>query len=824
MKTIKNKSSLSLRGTYNKGKDTVYMSLRDKFRDQFVTPAMVSLNNSIELLALFRKLGERLLAASASGPVKFTSRLRQLMSFGGYILQMRKHHGATTTVKYLKASQLAIQKAVAKNGFKSLRDIEPDLPLPRLTTAGLPRYIPLRDRRLILSGKSPFVLRWWLTLFSVYRVISIPGKLKLGTITDPSTAEVQKLTEVSANLMLLARRFKRVWPKFEVRTPRMLLLETSSSTGKPAWRGWVWDAVSMPTDIYTHFRSYCLALGYQDFLMNLDFLRQLPQFPFWGPIKSRMSNKDCKVWGRATTFGRLVAKDEAAGKIRVFAMVDVWTQSLLRPLHDSIFTILKSLPNDGTFDQEASVKRCFSKAKVANCSFGYDLSAATDRLPLVTQVAILSEMMGRPAAEAWGKLLTGRPYWTPDRDSRFPQGAQPYYYAVGQPMGAYSSWGMLALTHHLIVQLAATQAGVIPLAWFENYELLGDDIVIFDPKVASEYLSIMASLGVPINVSKSVVARNNCFEFAKVTGVNGKNVAAVSWKQFISQNSLMGRVNICYKLWQRIEPASFLKWFKRVTRKSRYSQGDENYSLLALFAMIVKAKGYPIQELMKVIYNPAKLQIVKYKHLLWNVRTSYLERLIATWAKGKTAALNPLTGIWNNEEPWVHLAAYQPIMMFNHKHQDLNLIRDNFCILLLEEMLALSEREGFPSISEDRISYKKYWTTSWDDLWSEEEQVKNSLFLFVYAHITPLIDDHYSRTCESQVTMDSPLESIVELRERIERFQQLLDIVKRATSDTPQRKEGDRVDNPRAKILIQILKSWSRRPAWTVDALKNFKF
>jgi hypothetical protein len=160
MKTIKNKNSLSSHGTHSKGKDTVYMSLRDKFRDQFVTPAMVSLNNSIELLALFRKLGDRLLAASAPGPVKFTSRLRQLMSFGGYILQMRKHHGATTTVKYLKASQLAIQKAVAKNGFKSLRDIEPDLPLPRLTAAGLPRYIPLRDRRLILSGKSPFVLRW----------------------------------------------------------------------------------------------------------------------------------------------------------------------------------------------------------------------------------------------------------------------------------------------------------------------------------------------------------------------------------------------------------------------------------------------------------------------------------------------------------------------------------------------------------------------------------------------------------------------------------------------------------------------------------------
>jgi len=151
-------SSILLKEAKGK-KDTIFLSLRDKFKDQRVTPAMVSLNNSIELLALFRKLGFRLLSACASGPVKYSSRLRQLVSFGRYILTMRKHHGATTTVKYLKACQLAIQKAIAKNGFKSLRDIEPSLPLPRLTSAGLPRYIPLRDRRLILSG-SPTVIRW----------------------------------------------------------------------------------------------------------------------------------------------------------------------------------------------------------------------------------------------------------------------------------------------------------------------------------------------------------------------------------------------------------------------------------------------------------------------------------------------------------------------------------------------------------------------------------------------------------------------------------------------------------------------------------------
>jgi hypothetical protein len=35
-----------------------------------------------------------------------------------------------------------------------------------------------------------------------------------------------------------------------------------------------------------------------------------------------------------TGLGQLALKEEAAGKIRVFAMVDIWTQSVLKPLHN----------------------------------------------------------------------------------------------------------------------------------------------------------------------------------------------------------------------------------------------------------------------------------------------------------------------------------------------------------------------------------------------------------------------------------------------------------------------------------------------------------
>jgi len=61
----------------------------------------------------------------------------------------------------------------------------------------------------------------------------------------------------------------------------------------------------------------------------------------------------------------------------------------------------------------------------------------------------------------------------------------------------------------------------------------------------------MKDRGIGINLAKSVVAFNATTEFAKVTTHNGVNVSALSWKMFISQNTMMGRVNIAFSLLQK---------------------------------------------------------------------------------------------------------------------------------------------------------------------------------------------------------------------------------------------------------------------------------
>jgi hypothetical protein len=388
--------------------------------------------------------------------------------------------------------------------------------------------------------------------------------------------------------------------------------------------------------------------------------------------------------------GRLKTKKEAAGKVRVFAMVDVWTQSALKPLHEMLFSFLRTLPNDGTFDQNKSVERCFVKVAATGKSFGYDLSAATDRLPIVLQTRIIDKII--PGfGKLWAKLLVSRSYHIIEKDFDVEDAL---HYEVGQPMGAYSSWGMLAVTHHYIAQLAAVKALVkrgaspegspfwilgsdahaifgLPSSWYTGYEVLGDDIVFFEEDVAIEYLSLMDRLGVPINLSKSVIGKNPTFEFAKVTGHRGHHVAAVSWAMFMAQPSIMGRAGIAYSLLGKgIVRSHIISWLRTFARQSRYTEGSDSTFYLALGTMFSR-KGkmdyfaflYSIMQKTLGYYNV-------YSTLLEKANTTVIKQAIAAIVKtGESVQVpNPIQKRrgWKTDEFELKTAVWTTINTFMH--------------------------------------------------------------------------------------------------------------------------------------------------------------
>lgn len=76
----------------------------------------------------------------------------------------------------------------------------------------------------------------------------------------------------------------------------------------------------------------------------------------------------------------MAAIQDAEGKSRVIALLDYFSQTALRPLHQYLFRILASIPQDVTFDQGSFVDKVSSWP--SGEWYSVDLSKATDRFPL----------------------------------------------------------------------------------------------------------------------------------------------------------------------------------------------------------------------------------------------------------------------------------------------------------------------------------------------------------------------------------------------------------------------------------------------------------
>lgn len=217
---------------------------------------------------------------------------------------------------------------------------------------------------------------------------------------------------------------------------------------------------------------------------------------------------------------RLSVVHAPEAKERVIAIFDYWSQTVLKPLHDSVMKHLKSIKSDMTFNQ-TSLR---GKLPDTGPYYSLDLHAATDRFPVQLQHEVLSDLVGcREYADAWLRTMVGHEFMNPF--------GPPVKYMAGQPMGAYSSWAIFALTHHLTVRVAAKRTGN-PVT-FSDYILLGDDIVIANEAVAIEYQKIIQELGVSISAAKSHVS-NDTFEFAKRWHQAGTEITGIQLSAFSS--------------------------------------------------------------------------------------------------------------------------------------------------------------------------------------------------------------------------------------------------------------------------------------------------
>jgi len=202
-----------------------------------------------------------------------------------------------------------------------------------------------------------------------------------------------------------------------------------------------------------------------------------------------------------STNGVLSYVKDPEAKLRIIAISDYFTQLFLKPIHNIILFILRTSFNtcDRTFTQDPMHKWDENE----HSFWSLDLSSATDRFPIVLQRRLLERIFNQKFASSWQYLLSNRKFTTPKGDI--------VKYSTGQPMGTYSSWAVFTLTHHLLVHWCAHVEGYED---FNQYILLGDDIVIKNDNVAKRYIKVLTSLGVEVSLNKTHVSKDT-YEFAK---------------------------------------------------------------------------------------------------------------------------------------------------------------------------------------------------------------------------------------------------------------------------------------------------------------------
>jgi hypothetical protein len=530
-------------------------------------------------------------------------------NFIQFLIKMNKNHGATFTVKWLKSCTVALQKWLGNDKVHSLRELEPNLPLPRVIN-GCPAIINRGDRQLMRLGNIN-IIRFWHSLFSLYRVLQIPGKMKISTITDPFNGSEKFLND------LISLSLKTPWPKniLTISSEHNLAPTTFHFSGKASPSN-VNSSQGLLSDIYLllshpegdtvfhNLLNYLDNIGVvwntQMFLSRLndakDIIMRLPEGSL--PFKKSM----------VTPFGQFAIKKEAAGKIRVFALVDSITQSVMKPLHLGLFKVLRQLPNDGTFDQDASVTRCSIKAQQAGKAYSFDLSAATDRLPVGLTGSIIESLFQITGlSKSWQSVMVDREFSFNDKIIKeFPELLKSYKYSVGQPMGCLSSWAGLAITHHWIMQFCSFLVKG-NWSWEERYEVLGDDIVIFDTLLANQYLDVMKHLGLEINLSKSINASDTpVFEFAKRTVRGNDLVSGITYSQVNSNISLSSRINNVYN-WIRLGYLNNLQTISLVLNNFNTKISFKDFSLMASsFSMLGLCKNIEHNLIMKSLVSPRK--------------------------------------------------------------------------------------------------------------------------------------------------------------------------------------------------------------------------
>lgn len=553
-----------------------------------------------------------------------------------HLRTLLKNNGQMVAVKYLKISLFVLYSYISGNPVSSTHP----LGLPIRLRNGLPASFSKELRDMIRSGNLP-IIRLMASLLNIYRAMDAKHPpFSVDTITQPmpnlaGTPLFEEFKVFCEKVFpQLIEKIHGEIPVFKYESALGLLLRTAGPNfSGPSSASTVLDAQAWRTAP----RNYALEWFemHKDCLMADNLVQQgyehqwVPsecENPELGVLtigKYLMAVRPSKASQAAgqPILGRLHTIDEPAGKVRVVAICDYWTQAALKPVHEYLFKILRGIKNDATFDQDGIVQSYFQRGLSPHWSF--DLKSATDLIPLPLYKEVLRPFLdvdGEKRTDLWANLLTDRdfhlpPTCGPDGDIGPPKTVR---YTTGQPMGALSSWASMALVHHALVQFAAYRV-TGEERWFTDYLVLGDDVDIASREdVATSYQEICAAFSIIIGIAKSLKSSKNFFEFANRRFSPDGDISPISIREELACSSWSSRIEFAKRILTRLgKPIESGTLLRRVLTQPQWTivlpelSGKRTSSMIRLveyclhnpFNSLSEIAGTCISSLLKWITN-----------------------------------------------------------------------------------------------------------------------------------------------------------------------------------------------------------------------------
>jgi hypothetical protein len=534
-------------------------------------------------------------------PGRFPELLQPLVQ---HLRTVLRNNGQMSAVKHLKVSLFVLYSFVAGNPVQSTHP----LGYPIRLRNGLPACWSKELRDMVRSGNLP-IIRLMASLLNLYRAWDAKHpEFDTGTITtlpkpfteDPLFLEYQKFCKDIFPTMLKTLSGKEKF-RFRYESAFGLLLRTAAPNfSGPSSAATVLDAQAWRAAPENHILEWFKM--HKDHLMVQNLEAQEIEHQFLPRDLPGDTGDASSPWHSVLTIGRILQAvrpslayqanggpilgrlhtiDEPAGKVRVVAICDYWTQAGLKPVHDYLFEILRCIPQDATFDQDGIVQSYYQRGLSPHWSF--DLKSATDLIPLTLYKELLKhflicdgeeDQMGEVRTQLWAKILTDRdwhlpPRFGPDKELLPPETVR---YGTGQPMGALSSWASMALVHHSLVQFAAYKA-TGKAVWFTDYLVLGDDVDIASrEEVATSYQEICTTFGIIIGLAKSLHSKQNAFEFANRRFIPQGDVSPISFREELASSTWSERIEFAKRILLRLgKPLSTPALLRRAVTEPQWT-------------------------------------------------------------------------------------------------------------------------------------------------------------------------------------------------------------------------------------------------------------